>query len=248
MLCDLRPGAHSRSVSEFTDAPERAGAMPFDGTDPRAAAAIAMIDALLDFFDGGKKWLHHGFHNDDGNRCLVSAMAHIRQRDKTRGDHASRYIRLAVRGSPRMLLAHSLMSLNDACTDYAELADILRCARAIAEGTASVASKQEIRKQLADMAERRKIIIASWALRQASLERKPTPLDIARENLAEIIAGRQAVPCDDDLEALFEVAKAGPYARALVLKRRRKLGRSITEQGVPPAPPGLNPGAAGVRL
>ena len=104
--------------------------MPFDGTDPRAAAAIAMIDALLAYFDDGTKWLATGeFHDAHGSRCLVSAMAHIRQRDKTAGDPTSRYIGLAVRGTP-LALKRTIVAINNSCPDYTVLADILRRARA----------------------------------------------------------------------------------------------------------------------
>ena len=136
--------------------------MPFDGTDPRAAAAIAMIDALLAYFDGGNKWLATGdFHDAHGRRCLVSAMAHIRHRDKTAGDPTSRYIRLAVRGMPQAS-ERTIGGINDSCLDYPELADILRRARAFAAGAPPGPITQEAKKRLAEVA----------AQRQAALQRR----------------------------------------------------------------------------
>jgi hypothetical protein len=37
----------------------------------------AMIDALLEYFDGGRSWPQENF-SAGNQRCLVSAMAHIR--------------------------------------------------------------------------------------------------------------------------------------------------------------------------
>jgi hypothetical protein len=125
--------------------------MPFDGTDPRAIAAIRMIDALLAYFDGGNKWMSGDFHDAHGQRCLVSAMAHIRQRDKTAGDPTSRYIRRAVRGTP-LASERSIEGINDACLDYPELADILRRARAIAAGAPPGPITQEAKERHAEIA------------------------------------------------------------------------------------------------
>jgi hypothetical protein len=125
--------------------------MPFDGTDPRAIAAIRMIDALLAYFDGGNKWMSGDFHDAHGQRCLVSAMAHIRQRDKTAGDPTSRYIRLAVRGTP-LAPERTIEGINDACLDYPELADILRRARAIAAGAPPGPITQEAKERHAAIA------------------------------------------------------------------------------------------------
>ena len=70
--------------------------MPFDGTDPRATKAVAVIAALLAYFAGGENWLFRGYHDANGRRCLLSAMVHIRQRDKLSGDRTGNCIRLAA--------------------------------------------------------------------------------------------------------------------------------------------------------
>jgi hypothetical protein len=128
--------------------------MPFDGTDPRAVAAIAMIDALLAYFDGGNKWLAGNFHDAHGRRCLLSAMAHIRQRDKTIGDPTSRYIKRAVRGTPQAS-EWTIEGINDSCLDYPELADILRRARAFAAGAPPGPITQEAKERHAKLAAQR---------------------------------------------------------------------------------------------
>ena len=136
--------------------------MPFDGTDPRAIAAITMIDALLAYFDGGNKWMSGNFHDAHGRRCLLSAMAHIRHRDKTAGDPTSRYIRRAVRGTP-LASERSIEGINDACLDYPELADILRRARAIAAGAPPGPIAQEARKRHAEVAlQRQEALLRRW--------------------------------------------------------------------------------------
>ena len=137
--------------------------MPFDGTDPRAVKAIAMIDALLAYFDGGNKWLATGdFHDAHGRRCLLSAMAHVRHRDKTAGDPTSRYIRLAVRGMPQAS-EQTIGGINDSCLDYPELADILRRARAFAAGTPPGPITQEAKERLAEVAaQRQEALLRRW--------------------------------------------------------------------------------------
>jgi hypothetical protein len=143
--------------------------MPFDGTEPRAIAAIAMIDELLAYFDGGSKWLATGdFHDAHGRRCLVSAMAHIRHRDKTAGDPTSRYIRLAVRGTPQAP-ERTIGGINDSCLDYPELADILRRARAFAAGTPPGPITQEAKERHAAIAaQRQEVLLRRWQERHVA--------------------------------------------------------------------------------
>ena len=43
-----------------------------------AAKAVQMLDLLGEFFADGSRWIRGEFHDDDGNRCLVGAMRHIR--------------------------------------------------------------------------------------------------------------------------------------------------------------------------
>ena len=116
--------------SEFREAIGRS--MPFDGTDPRTAKAAAMIDALLAYFDEGKKWLSSGYRDENGRRCRISAMALIRHRYKSSGDPTSHYIRLAASLGGRRAALSGIIGINDSCDDYQELAAILERARALA--------------------------------------------------------------------------------------------------------------------
>jgi hypothetical protein len=124
--------------------------MPFDGTDTRAAKAVAMIDALLAYFDGGQNWLQADFHEGD-QRCLISAMAHIRHRDKLNRDPTSQYIKLAAAVSLPLSRSHpnSIIAINDHCRDYQQLAGILEQARTLAATGESRRARAEIRKRYA---------------------------------------------------------------------------------------------------
>jgi len=51
------------------------------------AKAIVVLDAMLEFFSGGKIWTRSGMAIYDGrNRCLVGALQHIRAELSIRGD------------------------------------------------------------------------------------------------------------------------------------------------------------------
>ena len=122
--------------------------MPFDGTDTRAAKAVAMIDALLAFFDCGQNWLQAAFHEGD-QRCLISAMAHIRHRDKLNRDPTSQYIKLAAALSlpPSLHHPNSVMAINNSCRDYQQLAAILEQARSLAASGGSRRARTEVRRR-----------------------------------------------------------------------------------------------------
>jgi uncharacterized protein (DUF433 family) len=60
-----------------------------------AAKAVRMLDLLSEFFNNGRHWIKDEFHDDDGNRCLISAMAHLRAVTNLHGDPTSYYLREA---------------------------------------------------------------------------------------------------------------------------------------------------------
>ena len=79
--------------------------MPFDGCDPdgggggdlaRIGKAALMLDLLIEFFEDGAKWLDGDFHDKDGRRCLVGAMAHLRAKHRISGDATRRYLQSAI--------------------------------------------------------------------------------------------------------------------------------------------------------
>jgi hypothetical protein len=108
--------------------------MPFDGAT-RAVTAVMMFDELLAFFEEGRHWLQGDFHDEDGNRCLVGAMAHIRLK---RGLGRTRVAAYLHRAMGEQGFDRPLINLNDRAANYAELASFLRRARelAVAENNA----------------------------------------------------------------------------------------------------------------
>ncbi|MBV8894438.1 MAG: hypothetical protein JO266_21090 [Acidobacteria bacterium] len=57
--------------------------------------AVLMLDLLTEFFDNGQRWLQEDYHDDNGNRCLISAITHLRAVNGIAGDGTSYYLREA---------------------------------------------------------------------------------------------------------------------------------------------------------
>jgi hypothetical protein len=102
--------------------------MPFDGA-ARAATAVMMFDELLAFFEDGKRWIRDDFHDGEGNRCLVGAMAYIRVNRDLRRTRVAGYLHRAMREQG---FDKPLVNLNDGVADYEELAFFLRRSRDLA--------------------------------------------------------------------------------------------------------------------
>jgi hypothetical protein len=79
------------------------------------AKAIVVLDAMLEFFDGGKRWTRGMLGDQYGqHRCLIGALNHIREQHQINDDGAEHYLRLAAR-------THFLMDYNDACRTFTAL-------------------------------------------------------------------------------------------------------------------------------
>ena len=102
--------------------------MPFDGA-ARSATAVMMFDELLAFFEDGRRWIRGDFHDGEGNRCLVGAMAHIRVKRGLGRTRVAGYLHRAMREQG---FDKPLVNLNDGAADYEELAFFLRRARELA--------------------------------------------------------------------------------------------------------------------
>jgi hypothetical protein len=109
--------------------------MPFDGT-PRTRPstgeirrAYEMLVRLEQFFDGGRNWHRGALRDGHGSFCLIGAMDHLRCDDLT-----LRYlVRVARTRHERCPLGHPVIAeMNDHCSDFEELRDCLRDARALA--------------------------------------------------------------------------------------------------------------------
>jgi hypothetical protein len=118
------------------------------------AQAVHMLDLLAEFFDGGRRWLKNNFHDGDGNRCLISALAHLRAVMKVQGDGTAYYLRLgqrqdvapeAVRRRRRNWVAFcipnnsrfqqpkSIIAFNDESQSFDAIRTLIRRARALAK-------------------------------------------------------------------------------------------------------------------
>ena len=71
------------------------------------AKAIVVLDAMLEFFDGGRRWIRGQLRDKDG-RCLVGALGYVRRQQRIRGAGTEHYLRRAMidrAGDPRKLLS-----------------------------------------------------------------------------------------------------------------------------------------------
>jgi hypothetical protein len=61
------------------------------------AKAILVLDAMLEFFDGGRRWTQGALHDETGqNRCLIGALHYVRQQQRIRGAATEFYLRTAL--------------------------------------------------------------------------------------------------------------------------------------------------------
>ena len=87
-----------------------------------------MLDLLTEFFDSGRRWIKDEFHDDDGNRCMISAMAHLRAVRNLHGDLTSYYLREA---QPQWRYK-TITAFNDECLSYDTVRALIVRARALA--------------------------------------------------------------------------------------------------------------------
>lgn len=107
------------------------------------AKAIAVLDAMLKFFDGGRRWTRGDMEDKEGNRCLVGALhkACRTVRCSPIGaasllcNQLSPYQRL--RFGPNLALSFCadglLMHFNDTRMDYGEVRWLIERARKVAQ-------------------------------------------------------------------------------------------------------------------
>lgn len=60
------------------------------------ARAILVLDAMLEFFDGGRRWTRQLLNDGMGNRCLIGALRHVRHQQRIRGAGTPDYLRTAI--------------------------------------------------------------------------------------------------------------------------------------------------------
>jgi hypothetical protein len=61
------------------------------------AKAILVLDAMLEFFDGGRRWTQGELLDETGqNRCLIGALHYVRQQQRIPGAGTEFYLRTAL--------------------------------------------------------------------------------------------------------------------------------------------------------
>jgi hypothetical protein len=88
--------------------------------------AARFLDLLLEFFDGGSRWIRRRLEDDDGNRCLIGAIEYVRHTYKIRSVEAEAALRKAL---PKPPFNH-LIAFNDTRKSFAEITDLILKARA----------------------------------------------------------------------------------------------------------------------
>jgi hypothetical protein len=116
------------------------------------AKAILVLDAMLEFFDGGKRWARGDWVTYPArNRCLVGALKYVRFELGIRDDNTAELLESALPQHHRYLLyrllnphddfqpsydfqrQHRLMWLNDHCRRYQQVRAVIVRARKAAE-------------------------------------------------------------------------------------------------------------------
>jgi hypothetical protein len=93
------------------------------------AKAIAVLDAMLKFFDGGRRWTKYEFHDGGGNRCLLGALRYLRVEMNISGDGTGYYLSAA---QPQWRIKR-IADFNDSRESYGQIRDLIGRARAMAQ-------------------------------------------------------------------------------------------------------------------
>jgi hypothetical protein len=59
------------------------------------AKAIAILDAMLEYFEGGRRWTRGMLRDQHQHRCLIGALRHVRRQQHIRGAGTEHYLRAA---------------------------------------------------------------------------------------------------------------------------------------------------------
>jgi hypothetical protein len=111
------------------------------------AKAVQVLDMMLEFFDGGRRWTRGEFHNHGGHRCLIGALRYVRRQQNITGRDSEYYLRAAIIAAGRTTHQHTalsplvvacvtlsdLMNYNDLADSYVEVRRLIENARALAE-------------------------------------------------------------------------------------------------------------------
>ncbi len=117
------------------------------------ARAILVLDAMLEFFDGGRRWTQGELLDESGqSRCLIGALHYVRQQQRVRGGGTEFYLYASLpkafygasKAAPidvliefakprRRVPDHWIMNYNDNAISYDHVRALIIAARAIAQ-------------------------------------------------------------------------------------------------------------------
>jgi hypothetical protein len=101
------------------------------------AKAIAVLDAMLEFFDGGRRWTRWKRIGPKDRRCLMGALGLIREQHLIQSDGTEHYLREITGTQPGKtkfgLNDLDLMNYNDHCQSFRRLRALIVAARALAQ-------------------------------------------------------------------------------------------------------------------
>jgi hypothetical protein len=117
--------------------------MPLDGTVKSSVATQSMVvlGMVEAFFEGGARWTRRTYCTEDGKRCLLGAIEHVRSETGLIDDRAAEYIAGAInlrqlsKGLPLLgdNATLTVIGFNDAFRrNYADVAEILSEAKELA--------------------------------------------------------------------------------------------------------------------
>jgi hypothetical protein len=126
------------------------------------AKAIVLLDAMLEFFNDGKRWTRGEYHNQGGHRCLIGALRHVRQQQRITEAGTEYYLRAAMIEAGRPVDQHTdlsplaaawvtlgdLMNYNDLADSYDEVRTLIVSARAIAQAELAAAGDHTVTPDL----------------------------------------------------------------------------------------------------
>jgi hypothetical protein len=116
------------------------GSFAMPRSDP--AKAVQVLDLMLAFFNNGKRWTRRSFIGSKGRRCLIGALAHIRDQHAIQGDGAEHYLR-EITGTRRLPDNLDLMTYNDHCKNFQSLRSTIIKARGLAQAELAGTDQRE---------------------------------------------------------------------------------------------------------
>jgi hypothetical protein len=94
--------------------------------------AVVVLDALIEFYDGGKRWSRRYYKSSRGRYNLSGALAEVRK-DRTAKDTAESFVGGAIFRTTRKRMHHDVFNRNR--RNFEQIHAMLLLAREMAQGT-----------------------------------------------------------------------------------------------------------------